>query len=86
MDDSCDYYQGHHDSGTDDDQFRQRDGNDQTVLVDNLMRVARGQGYFHCKERAGESLRITGITFTGDGGFPAPMYNGAIRVGGKSSG
>jgi hypothetical protein len=59
--------------------------NDQTVLVDNLGRVPGGQGFFHCKANAGQSLRITGITFTGRGGLTETAYNGAIRVGGNSN-
>jgi len=58
---------------------------DQTVLVDNLVRVPGGQGFFHCKTDAGESLRITGITFTGRGGLTETAYNGAIRIGGNSN-
>src|SRR5207253_7304874 len=59
--------------------------NDQTVLVDNLVRVPGGQGFFHCKTNAGQSLRITGITFTGRGGLTKTAYNGAIRVSGNSN-
>jgi hypothetical protein len=57
---------------------------DQTILVDNLVRVPGGQGFFHCKTNASQSLRITGITFTGTGGLTETAYNGAIRVGGTS--
>ncbi len=59
--------------------------NDQTVLLDNLGRVPGGQGFFHCKVNAGQSLRITGITFTGRGGLTETAYNGAIRIGGNSN-
>ena len=59
--------------------------NDQTVLVDNLVRVPGGQGFFHCETNAGQSLRITGITFTGRGGLAETAYNGAIRVSGNSN-
>src|SRR5207244_4561220 len=53
--------------------------NDQTNLVDNLVRVPGGQGYFNISNGA----RITGITFTGQGGLQTPMSNGAIRIGGN---
>jgi hypothetical protein len=53
--------------------------NDQTNLVDNLVRVSGGQGYFNISRGA----RITGITFTGQGGLQTPMSNGAIRIGGN---
>jgi hypothetical protein len=58
---------------------------DQTVLVDNLVRVPGGQGFFHCTVNTGQSLRITGITFTGIGGLTSTASNGAIRVGGNST-
>ena len=41
---------------------------DRTNLVDNLVRVPGGQGYFHISNGA----RITGITFTGQGGLADP--------------
>jgi hypothetical protein len=58
--------------------------NDRTILVDNLARVGGGRGYFHCTTNAGQSLRITGITFSGLNGSQSPMSNGAIRLGGSS--
>jgi hypothetical protein len=58
---------------------------DQTILVDNLARIPGGQGFFHCKTELGQSLRITGITFTGTGGLAESAYNGAIRVSGNSN-
>ena len=58
---------------------------DQTVLVDNLVRVPGGQGFIHCKTNAGQSLRITGITFTGTGGLTTTAYNGAIKLSGSSN-
>jgi hypothetical protein len=58
--------------------------NDQTVLVDNLVEAPGGQGFFHCQTNAGQSLRITGITFSGVGGRNTTMYNGAIRLSGTS--
>jgi hypothetical protein len=57
--------------------------NDQTVLVDNLAHVPGDQGFFQCTTNAGQSLRITGITFTGAGRNDI-MYNGAIRLSGTS--
>ena len=58
--------------------------NDQTVLVDNLVRIPGGQGFFKCTTNAGQSLRITGITFTGQGGLTTTMNNGAIQLYGTS--
>src|ERR1700757_2241729 len=59
--------------------------NDQTLLVDNLNRsVPGGEGYLHCTTNAGQSLRITGITFTGAGGNGNLMFKGAIRLSGTS--
>jgi hypothetical protein len=58
--------------------------NDQTVLVDNLVHVPGDQGFFHCTTNTGQSLRITGITFTGVGGRGDTMYNGALRFRGTS--
>jgi hypothetical protein len=57
---------------------------DQTILIDNLVRVGGGQGYFHCStSTAGQLLRITGITFSGQGGIQTIMPNGAIRFSGN---
>jgi hypothetical protein len=57
---------------------------DQTILIDNLVRVGGGQGYFHCStSTADQLLRITGITFSGLGGIQTIMPNGAIRFGGN---
>jgi hypothetical protein len=57
---------------------------DQTILIDNLVRVAGGQGYFHCStSTADQLLRITGITFSGQGGIQTIMPNGAIRLHGN---
>ena len=42
--------------------------NDQTVLVDNLIRISGGQGFFQSTTNPSQSLRITGITFSGQGG------------------
>jgi hypothetical protein len=58
--------------------------NDQTVLVDNLLHVPGDQGFFKCTANTGQSLRITGITFSGMGGRSDTMYNGAIRLSGTS--
>jgi hypothetical protein len=58
--------------------------NDQTILVDNLIHVPGDQGFFHCTTNAGQSLRITGITFSGVGGRGDTMYNGAVRFHGTS--
>ena len=58
--------------------------NDQTVLVDNLVQVPGGQGFFHCTANAGQSLRITRITFSGVGGRNDTLYNGAVRFFGTS--
>ena len=58
--------------------------NDQTVLLDNLNpNSPGGEGYFHCKTSAGQSLRISGLTFTA--GTTTSKYNGAIRVSGNSN-
>jgi hypothetical protein len=57
---------------------------DQTILVDNLVRVGGGQGYFHCSTNTGQLLRITGITFSGLGGIQTVMFNGAIRFSGNA--
>jgi hypothetical protein len=58
--------------------------NDQTVLLDNLNpNMPGGEGYFHCRVNAGQSLRITGLTFKA--GTTTTKYNGAIRVGGNSN-
>jgi hypothetical protein len=58
--------------------------NDQTVLLDNLNpNYPGGEGYFHCRVNTGQSLRITGLTFTA--GTTTTKYNGAIRVGGNST-
>ena len=60
--------------------------NDQTILVDNLIHVPGDQGFFHCTTNAGQSLRITGITFTGEGGRSnGTYYNGAVRFYGTSN-
>jgi hypothetical protein len=60
--------------------------NDQTVLVDNLASVPGDQGFFRCGAYGGQSLRITGITFTGVGGRTTGTYSkGAISVGGTST-
>jgi hypothetical protein len=55
--------------------------NDQTILVDNLVRVPGGQGYFHLSPSTGSEVRISGITFTANGGDTSVMFNGAIRIG-----
>jgi hypothetical protein len=58
---------------------------DQTIIVDNLFRgVGGGQGYFNCTTNTGQSLRITGITFSGVGGSTTSMFNGAVRFYGTS--
>jgi hypothetical protein len=58
--------------------------NDQTVLLDNLNpNMPGGEGYFHCRVNAGQSLRITGLTFKA--GTTTSKYNGAIRVSGNSN-
>jgi hypothetical protein len=58
--------------------------NDQTVLLDNLNpNYPGGEGYFHCRVNTGQSLRITGLTFTA--GTTTSKYNGAIRVSGNSN-
>jgi len=60
--------------------------NDQTILVDNIVDAPGGQGFFHCTTNAGQSLRITGLTFTGvEGSRPTMMFNGAIRISGTST-
>jgi hypothetical protein len=58
--------------------------NDQTILVDNLADVGGGQGFFMCTTNTGQSLRISGFTFTGVGGRTTTIYNGAIRFSGTS--
>ena len=59
--------------------------NDQTILVDNLAPVGGDQGFFHCTVNSGQSLRITGLTFTGTGGRSGRAYfNGAVRLSGTS--
>ena len=57
---------------------------DQTVIVDNLVHVGGDQGFFQCTAITSQSLRISGITFTGVGGRGDVMFNGAIRIGGGS--
>ena len=60
--------------------------NDQTKLVDNLVRVGGGQGFFHVTTTGCQSvIRITGITFTGVGGLTTTMNNGAVRFFGNST-
>ena len=60
--------------------------NDQTNLVDNLVRISGGQGFFHCTIPSGKTFRLTGVTFSGQGGATTTMYNGAIRFWGGSNG
>src|SRR5438132_7651556 len=55
--------------------------NDQTVIVDNLARVSGGQPFFNFTAHSGQQVRITGITFSGQGGSRQAMENGAIAVG-----
>jgi hypothetical protein len=58
---------------------------DQTIIVDNLDRGAPGgQPFFDCTTNTGQSLRISGITFTGVGGSSTTMFNGAITFKGTS--
>ena len=59
--------------------------NDQTKLVDKLVRVGGGQGFFHVTTTAGKAYRITGITFTGVNGLTTTMNNGAVRFFGVST-
>jgi hypothetical protein len=58
--------------------------NDQTILIDDLVDVPGGQGFFHCTTAPGKSLRITGLTFSGPGNRGTTIYNGAIRFSGGS--
>src|SRR5262249_26084354 len=55
--------------------------NDQTVIIDNLARVPGGQPFFDVNVSSGQQVRITGITFSGQGGIQQLMPNGAIGVG-----
>lgn len=57
-----------------------RTANDQTIIVDNLPRVPGGQGFFHASTNS--DVRITGITFSGQGGILTVMFNGALRFSG----
>ena len=54
--------------------------NDQTVIIDNLVRISGGQPFFNLTAGSGQEVRITGITFTGQGGSQQSMPNGAIWV------
>jgi hypothetical protein len=59
--------------------------NDLTNLVDNINRsTPGGEGFFHCTITSGKAFRITGVTFTGQGGNPSTAFNGAIRIDGGS--
>ena len=58
--------------------------NDQTILIDNLVRISGDQGFFDCTTNTGQSFRITGITFSGQGGLTTTASNGAIRFYGNS--
>jgi hypothetical protein len=53
--------------------------NDQTILIDNLVRTA-GQGYFNLTVTTGTLVRITGITFTGQNGLQTITSSSAIEV------
>ena len=57
-----------------------RTANDQTIIVDNLPRVPGGQGFFHASTNS--YVRITGITFSGQGGIQTVKFNGALRFSG----
>jgi hypothetical protein len=54
--------------------------NDQTVIIDNLVRISGGQPFFNFAASSGQEVRITGITFSGLGGIQQAMSNGAIWV------
>src|SRR5207249_8068091 len=52
--------------------------NDFTVIIDNLVRISGGQPFFNLQGTSGQEVRITGITFSGQGGIQQVMPNGAI--------
>ena len=53
--------------------------NDRTILIDQLSR-SQGAGYFRLAATTGTVVRITGITFSGNGGSTTIMSGGAVRV------
>jgi hypothetical protein len=60
--------------------------NDQTILLDNFPdNYPGGHGFFHCTVNTGQSLRITGLTFSAAPGNNVTQYNGALRVSGNST-
>ncbi|HEY4270882.1 MAG TPA: hypothetical protein VGM65_02675 [Candidatus Udaeobacter sp.] len=52
--------------------------NDQTILVDNLVRHGGREGFINSVVQPGKFVRVTGITFTGVGGLTTTMSNGAV--------
>src|SRR5947209_1680366 len=54
--------------------------NDQTIIVDNLVRQSSNP-FFRFTATTGQEVRLSGITFSGVGGASQVLENGAIAIG-----